>query len=828
MLSLFKKELAAFFSSLTGYIVITVFLLINGLVLWVFHGDMNIPDSGFAYMDSFFAISPWVFLFLVPAVTMRLISEEKKNGTLDIIYTQPISDLKIIIAKYLAALVLIVIAILPTVVYYFSIQSLGVIGQNEFSGAELDIIDGGETFGAYLGLFFLGAAYAAIGIWASSLTENQIVAFLLSIALCLFVYLGFGALGSTGVFGNFGLFLSQLGIDAHYKSISRGVIDSRDIVYFVSIAALFILLTKAQLESRNNKSLRPLLISIAVIIAANLLSSTAFFRADLTSDKKYSLTPFTKQYLSNLNGNVMIRVYLDGDQLPVSFKRMRSDIKDRLDEFKVYGGRKIAYTFVNPTESDDKQVRYGIYKQLFDMGLRPVEIDDVSQDKETKTMIFPCAIICYTLDAVTGSEGNLRDTTIVREIGVNLLKQDPQLEPGDEQNIFNSMEAFEYEVINTIYRLSQIEKPQIAFIEGHGEADEQKVLDICTELSNYYDVRRGAINGTPGILDHFAAIVIAKPTKPFNEDDKLIIDQYIMNGGNVLWLMDATTADLDSLYDKPVSAALPLELNLDDMLFTYGARLNADLIKDMQCAPVGLAVAGANNQPQIKLFPWDYYPVILSRHKNPVTKHLDYVLSRFAGTIDTVGNNSNVTKTVLLSSSQYSKNVPVPLSLSFSDVNTRHTADEYNKPFQNIAVLLEGEFESLYKDRPSRNIGGKTIKVTPKSSHAKMIIAADGDIAINDISPKGEAYPLGFDRNSQQTFKGNKEFIVNSVNYLTGNDDLLTIRMKEVKVRILDKEKARRERNFYAFINVMLPLVAVALTGIIIYFVRKRKYSAKK
>lgn len=826
MWSLFKKELSAFFSSITGYIVITVFLLVNGLILWVFHGDMNIPDSGFAYLDPLFNIAPWIFLFLVPAVTMRLIAEEKKSGTLEIIYTQPVSDLKIVLAKYLAALVLIVIALLPTLVYYFSIKNLGVVGQSEFSGAELAVIDGGETFGAYLGLFFLAAVYAAIGVWASSLTENQIIAFLLAIGLCLFMYLGFDALGSMG--GKFGLLLSNLGIDAHYKSISRGVIDSRDIIYFVSVSAVFVLLSKLRLETGKRRNVKSFAIALAVIVATNFFSSYMFVRADLTGDKKYSLTDFTKQYLRNLKGNVMIRVYLDGNQLPVSFKRMRSEIKDRLDEFRIYGGSKIAYTFINPTENEDKQVRYGIYKQLYDMGLRPVEIDDISQDKETKTMIFPCAIVCYTLDAYTGGDGNMRDTTIVREIGINLLNQDPQLEPGDEQNIFNSMETFEYEIINTIYRLSQIEKPQVAFIEGHGEAEEDRVMDICTELSNYYDVRRGQINGRPGVLDQFAAVVIAKPTKPFSEDDKFVLDQYIMNGGSVLWLVDATSADLDSLYNAPVSAAMPLDLNLDDMLFTYGARLNPDLVKDMQCAPVGLAVPGPNNQPQIKLFPWDFFPVILSREKNPITKHLNYTLCRFAGTIDTVGSNPEITKTVLLSSSQYSKNVPVPVSISFDGINQRHTTDEYNRPFQNISVLMEGSFESLYKDRPTRTVGGTPMQVKPKSEHAKMIVAADGDIALNDISPKGEPYPLGFDRNSQNTFKGNKEFIVNALNYLTGDGDLLTIRMKEVKVRVLDKERAIKERSFYGFINVALPLLILALTGLAVYFVRKRKYSTKK
>lgn len=254
-------------------------------------------------------------------------------------------------------------------------------------------------------------------------------------------------------------------------------------------------------------------------------------------------------------------------------------------------------------------------------------------------------------------------------------------------------------------------------------------------------------------------------------------------------------------------------------------RLNADIIKDLQCGPVGLAVAGNNGQPQIKLFPWEYSPVLLSRDKNPITKHLSYLLCNFVGTIDTVGKNSEIQRTILLSSGKYSKNVQVPMSLGFNEINVRQNPNEYNKQFLPISVLLEGKFESLYKDRPKRNVGGNIYTVKSQSENSKMIFVADGDIIINEVSPKGEVYPLGFDRNSQNTFKGNKEFIVNAINYLTGNEDLLTIRMKEVKVRILDKEKASKERNFYAFINVVLPLIIIALIGITILFVRRKKYS---
>ena len=573
----------------------------------------------------------------------------------------------------------------------------------------------------------------------------------------------------------------------------------------------------------KKKSLQRLGICILLIIIINIISSKVFVRIDLTDDKHFSLTDFTKEYLQKLQGEVMVRVYLDGESLPIAYKRMKDEIKNKLDEFKIYGGQKIDYMFINPTESDKKEVRFGIFKQLHELGLHPVEIDNQTQEKTTKTMIFPCAVVCYTLEGKTGQDNH--DTTLIREIGLNLLKAPSKTAETDEQNIFNSLETLEYEIINAIFRLSQIEKPKIAFIEGHGEAQEENLIDISTALSDYYDVRRGTLNTQPEILQNFSALIIAKPTKPFSEDEKFVLDNYIMGGGNVLWLIDATSASMDSLQANGVSAVMQMPTNLDDMLFTYGARLNADIIRDLQCAPIGLTVAGYNNQPQIKLFPWDYFPVVLSRTKNPITKHLDYLICHFAGTIDTVGTNKPIKKTILLESGKYSKIMPTPFALNFEQINVTQDPNDFNKPFQKIAVLLEGSFESAFSERKGRTIGGKFYSVNQNSQFSKQIVVSDGDIILNDISPKGEPYPLGFDRNSQNTFKGNKEFIINAVNYLCGNEELLSIRLKEMKVRILDKKLAQKERSFWSFLNVALPILVISAFGFAIFMVRKQKYT---
>jgi ABC-2 type transport system permease protein len=242
MLTLLKKEISGFLSSLIGYIVISVFLLINGLFLWVFPLQFNILDYGYASLEHLFVLAPIVFLFLIPAITMRMFAEEKRAGTIEMLMTKPLTDLQIIFAKYLAGVLLVIIALLPTLIYFFSVYQLGSPTGN---------IDMGGTWGSYLGLIFLGSAFVAIGLFCSSITDNQIVSFIVSVFLCGFAYIGFEFIYSLDLFGNFDLFIQNLGINAHYKSMSRGVVDTRDLLYFVSIIGLFILLTKISLESRK-------------------------------------------------------------------------------------------------------------------------------------------------------------------------------------------------------------------------------------------------------------------------------------------------------------------------------------------------------------------------------------------------------------------------------------------------------------------------------------------------------------------------------------------------------------------------------------------------
>ena len=417
------------------------------------------------------------------------------------------------------------------------------------------------------------------------------------------------------------------------------------------------------------------------------------------------------------------------------------------------------------------------------------------------------------------------------DMGLSLLKNDPNYLPDSEQNINNSIQSMEYELTNAIRKLSQEKKQEIAFIEGHGELGEMEVMDITSILSEYYEVKVGAINGTPGILDQFSAVIIAKPVMKFSENDKLVLDQYIMQGGKVLWLLDGTQINMDSLSQVPVTAAMPLDLNLEDQLFRYGVRLNPGLLQDAQCAPIGLTRQGADGKPVIDLLSWPYTPLILSDNSHEINKYMNLLKLEFSSTLDTVGSSPKVKKTILLSSSDYSKFEYAPNQVSFSNIKRQVDKSSFNSKKLPVAVLLEGTFESNFKNRLLQNLIIPKEKIIGESKPTKMIVMADGDVALNKVSSRGEVYPLGFDPLIQNPnrqpiiFKGNKEFLINAVNYLCDDEGLMSVRLREITMRLLDKDKVTKSKTLWKTLNILLPVTAIVLFGIIAYYVRKRKYT---
>ena len=563
------------------------------------------------------------------------------------------------------------------------------------------------------------------------------------------------------------------------------------------------------MKIKNN--ILKLIISISIIILGAYILSFKFLRFDLTSEGRYTLSNYTKNILKNINDKIYIKVYLEGEGLPTTLKKYNKEIKEELDEFKVYANNNLEYEFINPSESTDKEIRFALYKNLSDKGIIPIETSEVTEDgKTSQKMVFPGAIISY--------KG--------KEATVNLLKSAVGFAPESEENVNNSIQTLEYELTNAIQKLSKSKKPEIAFIEGHGELNEYEVMDISSVLSEYYLVKTGKINGTPGILDNFKAVIIAKPIKEFSEQDKFVIDQYIMKGGNLMLLAEGCKTNTDSLFMLGNTISLAQDLNLNDMLFQYGARINNDLLLDKFSSPIGLTSKGPDEKPIIKRYPWYYFPVLVSENKHVISKYLNYIKTEYVSTIDTVGKNPNIKKTILLKSSPYTKLEPIPARISFNQINNMPADNEMKLGQKNIAVLLEGKFTSIFKNRPIQKYFPNISlpDVLTESKPAKIIVISDGDIIRNEVSRNGKPYPIGFDKFTQQTFKGNKEFILNSLNYLCDDKGLMTIRSRELKMRLLNNNKIEDNKVSIQLLNIFLPLLIIFIFGFIVFIIRKQKY----
>jgi len=547
-----------------------------------------------------------------------------------------------------------------------------------------------------------------------------------------------------------------------------------------------------------------------IVVLINYIVSFLIFRVDLTSEGRYTLSDQTIKLLSEMDDQVYVKVYLEGEDLPVGFKRMRRAISDLLEEFNYHGKKEINFRFINPSENPDKKVRFGLYKQLFDKGLVPIESTETTAEGKTSSkMVFPGVVVVY--------KG--------KDLGVNLLKNDPRYRTDSEDNINNSIQSMEYELTNALRKLSTEKKQKIAFLEGHGELDEYQVMDITTILSEYYEVQRGTMNGTPGILDGFAAIIVAKPMKRFSENDKLVIDQYVMQGGKVLWLLEGAKMDLDSLRSMPVTVAMPLDLNLEDQLFRYGVRLNPGLLQDVQCAAIGMTRQGSDGRPKIDMLPWPYFPIILSDNSHEINKYLNLLRLEFGSTIDTVASSPEVKKQILLYSSDKSKFEYAPAQVSLENIQRQVDENTFKSKKMPIAVLLEGKFESNFKNRLISDLALSDDKIIKTSKPTKMVVVSDGDIPVNKVSAKGEVYPIGFDVNSQRQYMGNKDLMLNAINYLCDDEGLMAIRLREIKMRLLSKEKVLQEKAFWKIINTALPVVIIILFGVFASYLRKRKYS---
>ncbi len=553
------------------------------------------------------------------------------------------------------------------------------------------------------------------------------------------------------------------------------------------------------MKSRRTGDLLLLANGLALIVLLNLLASFYFFRIDLTEEKRYTIQTQTKEILKNLDDAVFVEVFLEGEDLNPEFKRFQKTVRETLEEFRIHSNNRVQYTFTNPLQALNEKARNEFIAELNSKGISPRNVIETRDGQRKEKFVFPGALISY--------EGF--------ETGVMLLKGNRA------QSINQSVEEVEYELVNAIHKLTNTNRKRVGLVNGHGELDSLEFASFNNSLLEQYEVFKVSLARKAQITG-YDLLIIAKPKQEFSQLDKYKLDQYLMHGGKILFLLDRLDADMNHASEEDYFA-FPYNLNLDDQLFKYGVRINPDLIQDAVSGKYPIVVGGDRNRPQIMQLDWPFFPLVNQYANHPITRNLDASLLKFVSSIDTV-KAVGVTKTPLLFSSQYSRKVTAPVKVGVNDLRKQMQDGNFNGGPISLAYLLEGEFTSLFKNRFAPQ-GADTVAAKENSIPTKIIVVADGDLARNDVNPRdGNPQQLGLDPFTQYTF-ANQDLLMNMVAYLVDENGLIKARNKEVRVRPLDKEKVRAERAFWQFLNLGLPLIVLIIFGIVRSYWRRVKYS---
>ena len=559
------------------------------------------------------------------------------------------------------------------------------------------------------------------------------------------------------------------------------------------------------MKENKSKALKQLGIVFLAIIVINLISNFFFKRFDLTQDKRYTLSQTTLNIIESVDSPLYIEVYLEGN-FPPEFKRLQNETKQLLEEFTAYNSN-IIFNFKNPIEKEETRVEK--MKEFYAKGMQPLSITVEDKGKQSQEVVFPWAQATYG-DKFTK---------------VALLKN--LMGASTEQKVISSVQHLEFGFAEAINKISKEKQKKIAVIKGNGELIEPFMADFLRTVKESYYIGPFTLDSvakqptqTLEALKKYDLAVIAKPTEAFTEEEKQVLDQFIMNGGKTLWLVDAVSADMDSLYNETGTIlAAQRELNLTDMFFKYGIRINPLLVKDEYAKLIKLASGNQGSETQMQEYTWKFAPFIYPTSTNPIVKNMEGIKFEFASPIEILKND--IKKTVLLSSSEYSKTVGTPSPISLDMVTEETTPEEYEgKGLLPVAVLMEGKFKSAYQNRvlPFKD---NSFQATGKEN--KMIVISDGDVIKNQLD-KGVPLELGFDKWTNQLY-GNKEFLMNCVNYLLDDNGLINIRSKDVDLPLLNKEEVYKNYTTAQMVTVGLPIVILAIFGFLFTFLRKRKYS---
>ncbi len=576
---------------------------------------------------------------------------------------------------------------------------------------------------------------------------------------------------------------------------------------------------KQTLQRNHKKStLIQLILIVVAIILLNIVGGIYFKRIDLTAENRYSLSSSTKEMLSQINDIVFFKVYLDGD-FPAGFKKLKKEVKEMLDEFRAYN-KNIQYQFVNPSEIATKDQLNNLYRQLAEKGLNPTELHVNENSGASTKIIFPGALLSY------------HD----KEMAVNFLASQRGQSP--EAALNESVQNLEYNIADGIQKVLTQQKKSIGFVMENSILSNNRLKDIKDALSAHYlvkDIRideqinalvkRTDIDSIGVVVNPlYDLIVFPKPDSVFSDKDKFIIDQYLMYGGKILWMIDGVRTSMDSLQNEPTTIALTKDMGLQDLFFNYGFRINTNLIMDINCASIPIVAGSVGGQPQYKYFPWYYFPVVSPISNHPIVANINNVRTEFVSSIDTI-SSTDVKKTPLLYSSEYTRLVNSPAVVSLKVLKDKPNPKDYIERPKITALLLEGSFKSFYKNRITTEIrDNKLIAYKSESKPTKMVVVSDGDVIANQLHySKKYPLPLGFDQYTGQTF-GNKEFILNAVNYLLNDDGIILTQKKDFKIRLLDETLVHKHRGLIQIVNVVIPVVILLLFALIYMTLRKRKY----
>lgn len=546
---------------------------------------------------------------------------------------------------------------------------------------------------------------------------------------------------------------------------------------------------------------RNYIIVLFAVVLLNLLAYLFVIRVDMTDDKHYSLSEASIALLKQTDAPIRFTLYLQGD-LNAGFKRLQRATQETIEEMSIYSDIHFSIDDLLSTYSKDEAER---------IGMRPTIIHEREQDGKTaQTTIYPYALMQY--------KG--------KKAVVALLKNTRGL--SGEENLNASIEQIEFAMMEALSLLLQSETPRIAILEGHGEPDEAHTYDLMTALSRYFQVDRGQISGIDSIvdvhiLDDYKAILILAPQTPFSEQERFIIDQYIMRGGAILWAIDGIRFSEEVMQQEGFTPIIPLDLGLSEMFFRYGIRINPALVQDVQCLPIPVNVSSDPEQPNLQPMPWTYAPLLLTSQGSPITRNMGQIMSTFVSPIDAVGGEDGIEKRVLLATSTASRLTATPGKVDLSDMNP--DIEQFQYQHIPVAVSLEGIFPSAFAHRiaPDRIASDETIR--KQSIPTRQVLIASGSIVINETQ-KGQALPMGYDRYSGMQFS-NRDMIVNSLLWLTDAEGLISLRNKEVTLRLLNDQRAHEERTKVQLISTITPIAILALVGVLVMVIRKRKYQKR-